>query len=493
MMKPTQWFDCYESGWKGLITPAAFAHPAKFSRSLIERIFAHCLERGYLKKGDAVGDCFGGIGTGGIAAAYAGLKWRGCELEPRFVKMAEENFKLHQPAWLMMKLPWPYMIQGDSRKFDVVPDVGSVQAFVASPPYAGLSGEGGGGINVNGYEPADPKNRNTNPDLVGERTYQGRGAERSAGNIETLKEGTVQAVISSPPYSDIAAGAGGLNTKPAKKPGQCSGRNPASASQTVNWSKELMHYGTTDGQIAKLKPGDVDAVVASPPYADSTRGNDTDGIDWNKAKPTKPTSGNHQAPGKSVSGDYGATEGQIGALKVGPVEAVVTSPPWEDETHGGCPGSRLKAPPTSGKGHSASLAARERQAQKDEGRVYGDSVGQIGVTSGETYWQAVDAVYRACFRTIKPGGVIVLVVKDYVKAKKRVPLCDDTARLLEHIGFSVIERIHAMLVKETTHDDLFPGQSTVEKKERKSFFRRLAEKKGSPKIDFEEVIIARRP
>lgn len=90
-LTPIVWSGCYESGWKGVITPESFAHPAKFSRSLIERIFTHCLDRGYLKKGDSVGDCFGGIGTGGIMASYAGLEWIGCELEPRFHKMAEDR------------------------------------------------------------------------------------------------------------------------------------------------------------------------------------------------------------------------------------------------------------------------------------------------------------------------------------------------------------------------------------------------------------------
>lgn len=89
------------------------------------------------------------------------------------------------------------------------------------------------------------------------------------------------------------------------------------------------------------------------------------------------------------------------------------------------------------------------------------------------------------------GGVLAVVVKDYVAKGKRVPLCDDTARLLEHCGFVVIERIHAMLVSETTHGDLFNGETT-KKTSRKSFFRRLAEANGSPEINFEEVIVAQK-
>ena len=38
-MTTTQWVDCYNDGWNGLIVPAAFQHPAKLSRGLIVRIF----------------------------------------------------------------------------------------------------------------------------------------------------------------------------------------------------------------------------------------------------------------------------------------------------------------------------------------------------------------------------------------------------------------------------------------------------------------------
>lgn len=355
--KTTIWHGCYESRWQGVITPASMAHPAKFSRDLIERIYDHCLQQGWLRKGDLVGDPFGGVGTGGITAAYRGLHWHGVELEPRFVAMAGENFDQHIDRWSQLGSPIPRIIQGDSRRFH---------------------------------------------ELVC----------------------NASAVVASPPYSDIAAGQGGLNTKPAKHPGQQSGRTQTLASQNTN-----QKYGHSEGQISRLKGGSVDGVI--------------------------------------------------------------TSPPWEDGQEGGCPAHKLKRPPTSGKGHSATQEARQRQAQRDQQRVYGTTAGQIGQDSGETYWQAVAQVYRSCYLALRPGGIIALVVKDYVKNRKVVPLCDDTARLLQHVGFTVIERAHAMLVKEQRHADLFAGE-TVEKKERKSFFRRLAESKGSPRIDYEEVIFAQK-
>lgn len=45
-----------------------------------------------------------------------------------------------------------------------------------------------------------------------------------------------------------------------------------------------------------------------------------------------------------------------------------------------------------------------------------------------------------------------------------------------------------MLVQRSQPQGLLDGGEHVQKKERKSFFRRLAEKKGSPAIDWEIVL-----
>ena len=56
-----EWHGCYAGAWKGLIVPDAIAHPAKFGASLVQRMLAHALDRGWLAKGDLVLDPFGGI------------------------------------------------------------------------------------------------------------------------------------------------------------------------------------------------------------------------------------------------------------------------------------------------------------------------------------------------------------------------------------------------------------------------------------------------
>ena len=48
------WCNCYKRGWGRELVPEAFAHPAKVSFSLAERIYAHLAEEGWIAEGDTV-------------------------------------------------------------------------------------------------------------------------------------------------------------------------------------------------------------------------------------------------------------------------------------------------------------------------------------------------------------------------------------------------------------------------------------------------------
>ncbi len=417
-MKPTIWHGCYDDGWKGLITPESFSHPAKFARGLIERIYDHLLVQGYVHKGDLIGDCFGGAALGGIVAAYRGLRWVGVELEPRFVELAKANIERHRYKLGVMGKPIPQILQGDSRHFAEL--VAGVSAAVTSPPYCDQ---------VERPSCIDPS-KVKKPGGPNGNTFQ-TNYGTSPGQIGSLKSGTVQAVCTSPPYATIASGAGGLNTKPPKKRGQQGGRSATSASQDTD-----QKYGQTPGQIARLSEGKVASIVTSPP--------------WEKN-----------------------------------CEGVMRSDKFKD------PMAFATAQHT--KGHGCSVEAKLKAMVADKERAsYGDTAGQIGQESSENYWSAMKQVYASVWQSLKPGGVLVVVIKDYCRAGKRVPLCDDTLTLLTHLGFVPLERIRAMLVKETREQGL-NGEEFVSKTERKSFFRRLHEAKmpedDERRINWEEVLI----
>jgi hypothetical protein len=232
-------------------------------------------------------------------------------------------------------------------------------------------------------------------------------------------------------------------------------------------------YGVTEGQLGAMKEGDCAAILTSPPYAtgdtasaQSIEGRSDKSADWIRKN-------------TGLKTGYGVTEGQLGAMKEGEISSVITSPPWEDQE----PSHAQNDTPSK-----RNLKCSGRFIDSD----YGQSDNQLGNTSGDTYWGAVKVIYEQCFLALKPGGYIAAVLKSYVKAGKIVPLPEQTWELLQHVGFEPIERVRAMLVKEDSHPGLFDGP-VVKKTERKSFFRRLAERKGSPPIDFEEVLFCCKP
>src|SRR5690349_5797609 len=88
------WHGLYGESWKGLIHDDAFAHPAKFSRALVRKIYDHVIAEGWASKGDSVVDPFGGVALGGFDAMRHGLNWYGCELEEKFVSLGAQNIAL---------------------------------------------------------------------------------------------------------------------------------------------------------------------------------------------------------------------------------------------------------------------------------------------------------------------------------------------------------------------------------------------------------------
>jgi hypothetical protein len=107
----------------------------------------------------------------------------------------------------------------------------------------------------------------------------------------------------------------------------------------------------------------------------------------------------------------------------------------------------------------------------------------------QTYWQAMQATYLECYRVLAPHGHIILVLKGYIRRGAYVDLPAQTARLLEHCGFRVLHWHEAMLVARESQLGLFGGEH---RRERKSFFRRQAEKNGSPPINYEVALCAQK-
>lgn len=624
----TDWHGCYEGGWQDAIVPEAFAHPAKFSRSLIVRIIRYGLDQGYWKAGDTIGDCFGGVALGGIIAGYHGLNWIGVELEPRFVELGNKNLAMHGPRWMALEQATSVrLVQGDSRRFAEI--VGEVCGVVSSPPYAES-------LHLNESQEvqvarlAAKGNHAAIAKMSGNSASGNQGYGATSGNIGNLPAGQLDAVVSSPPYAESIKGDHGERETAAE-----STAKRQTPGGSLGQSQRHGGYGATVGNIGNLKDGAVDAVVTSPPFMD----NGVNLGDVGDTPDMRQQIGNGSKPRKEA---YGGTAGQIGNLKGGCLDrcaacgkllthtqqnnspgtgglaaqsaplSVQPSVPAARTEDGSCrrigantSGERTgqnqeplqssetaasaetadrptictsttngthTIPEARGTTHSATSkrsveratrrgtrspestactsassaeaksgqegarlsSATETNAANDTSARHSKPIesesgaaflcaacaasqshlGTNGTSTApmsaavrqsqpaskrtvdpnaETYWSAMKLVYEQVHLSLKPGGVCAIVLKDYISKGRRVPLCDQTCTLLESLGFDVFERCRCWLVKEDRHPGLFDGEDVVKTTERKSFFRRLAEKKGSPRIDWEEVIWCRRP
>lgn len=516
-MNELTWDGCYDSQWSDLITPDSFAHPAKYSRGLIERIYDHMLARGYIRKGEMVLDPFGGIATGGVVAASKGLSWLGCELEPRFAAMAEANFALHRRTWELCGDPLPRIICGDSRRLreNLKTLAGGL---VSSPPFQSSVGSTDAEFRAHGLgEGAGKWKQNRSPESVAKLTAD---YGTTAGQLASLPPGDVaDAVVSSPPYNkpfsqDHNGSKGGTRGTTPSEPGA------------------FVQYGTTPGQLEGMAMGEVAAVMKSPPYSEGL---------GHGGKPT--TGGGHAGDTvlDAMQAGYGDTPGQLADMATGSVSAVVSSPPYAECLRGDGSSSETAAEsqakrltPGGSLGQScrshgygsdenlgnlpagtvadAALRGEPRRPRRQQAPQIGAEIGMklaragrtcqdmnyegqkdnIGNATGETFWSASKQIVSECYHILRPGSYAVWVCKNFVRKKKIVPFSDDWQRLCESCGFVAVERIKAMLVREVPNPDMF-GETQTRLKERKSFFKRLAEKKGSPRIDFEDIIVMRKP
>jgi hypothetical protein len=60
---------------------------------------------------------------------------------------------------------------------------------------------------------------------------------------------------------------------------------------------------------------------------------------------------------------------------------------------------------------------------------------------GRTYLSEMQKVYAECFKVLKPGKFMVVVVKDIRRAGLTIPLGADTIKLCQSVGFQCYEII----------------------------------------------------
>lgn len=268
-----------------------------------------------------------------------------------------------------------------------------------------------------------------------------------ARNLLSLCE-QARMVVSSPPYADGCRHTGGQDLHPEHIQGGQQGH-------------VLTSYS------------DPSLMVSSPPYADSVN-SQACGIDWTKMGPA--TGNRKRGPGTK---NHETLQAQLSYQQP---SVIISSPPYAGRgkvlgNHNGIDYTKCK---TGGR--------QETPARKASGENYGTTTGQLGAMAPMTYWSEMHKIYAACYELLPVGGHVILVLKGFIRRGEYQDLPAQTAQLLEHIGFTVIHWHKAILTSPV-------GQLTldgdVEVKSRKSFFRRLHEKKHPHlAIDNEVVICA---
>jgi DNA modification methylase len=278
-------------------------------------------------------------------------------------------------------------------------------------------------------------------------------------NIKNIIE-KVDLVVSSPPYSDSLSGSDkpqdhARHQELATKAGH--GRIGCGQLRYQN------AYGRTKGNLSIMKEGDIDIVVSSPPYAESCGvGLAPTGTCFGDGASSKL----QKESGKDAS--YGQTPGQLGNK----IDIVVSSPPYE--------GMEIRSE-NQIIGGEKMKELRKNKNWEGYNKQNKDNMGNI---TGDTFWSASREIVQGCYDLLKPNGHAIWVCKDYIKKGQRIPFSDRWLALCESVGFKLVCRHRGMLVSGNQQQ----WDGNIKKKEVKSFFRRLQESKGAPKIDWEDVI-----
>jgi len=199
------------------------------------------------------------------------------------------------------------------------------------------------------------------------------------------------------------------------------------------YGNRLADTAVRDGDPARVGYRQaVDVVLTSPPYGKSQTGGGIFREGYTKPGEAQVTDPDlplrHSRP---LSDD----PRNIDNLEYGEVDAVVTSPPYE---------ATIPAQDESWlEKHWDDASESPKHTTMRFGRSlkgYSGKEDNIGNLKGGTYASAMFKVYRECWKVLKPGGRMVLVTRNFIRAKQVIRLDLDTIKLCESAGFRLLDR-----------------------------------------------------
>lgn len=241
--------------------------------------------------------------------------------------------------------------------------------------------------------------------------------------------------------------------------------SPPFADSKHNYKHGLKELGKNfRGRRAWETKGQVNKIISSPPFgqAQSGGGIAKKGYDGPKHTPTDMVGKRSYMP-ENIGGKE-----NIGNLPYGQADKIISSPPYAERYAYKNPEKEQKNDPYASKRNR--IHKPYSQNPNNIGNLNHDTADKI-VTS-KTYLSEMLKIYRECLKILKPGGLMILITKDFIRDKKRVLLGEDTIKLCQAAGF-VFREIY------------------YRKIEHPSFWRILYQQKHPEveKIDSEDILI----
>jgi predicted RNA methylase len=338
----------------------AVSHPAKANTKLLEFLILK-----YTKEGDTILDPLAGSGSTGVVAALHGRDAILVDIEPKYYEFMVKAKEKVERAQTLSRKGRITCILGDARELSRL--LQEIDVCITSPPY--------GDVNLSG------------------------------GDVERRVERLVRAGYDPRDYVH--------------------GR----AANTV-----LRHYGEGSENIGNLPLGPVDAIITSPPYT-NTACDDPEGV---------VKYGKGGAFSKEKLGGPAYTDGNISNLPVRPEDVKVVEQVGSDEDRG-----------------------------ESVLRLYRRLVAWAG---RPTYLSEMLLVYREMWKVLRPGGRAIVIVKPFSKERRVVDLPYYTYLLMARVGFA-LEALYKLRL------------------EQESFWKILYYRKNPdvPRIIHEYVLVCRKP
>jgi len=294
----------------------AIAHPAKMNTKLLEFLI-----KTFTREGDVVLDPMAGSGSTGVVGSLLGRNVVQVDIERKFFGWMEEARRRVERQSTLKPKGWIRNIRGDARKLSEL--LKRADAIVTSPPYSETfsSSKAGEATRTGKTKIHDEKKL--------ARPYTESLDKQQIGN---LPHGSIDTIITSPPYAQSAqdSSKSPCVTKPPRKGDvRQSRRKPPinKYSDSPNNIGNLQH-GSIDTIItsppyADSKRGgeaDEEAMAERWDRVVKERNWDTWGKTWK-------TEGRKRAL-KSLGSGYSESEDNIGNL--GYVDSIITSTPYEE-------------------------------------------------------------------------------------------------------------------------------------------------------------------